>query len=120
MVNKFTSTHKLEYLQAPPNEHGMIPYMVGTCHGLFYTTKTSYCILVIVNNEPGNGHLTDVIEWFEFACKRNKKNLVVDEIQTRRFYHHLIEKRGFAPSPDNPDSVIKIYFEQLVNQNQHA
>ncbi len=48
---------------------------------------------------PGNGHLEDVFEWFEYACIRDCKGLIIREFFNDRFYNHCIEKREFIPEP---------------------
>lgn len=56
-----------------------------------------------MNKEPGNGHLTDVFEWFEYSCKQDKKILLVREFFNDEFYKHCIEKRGFVQVPNTKD-----------------
>jgi hypothetical protein len=72
-------------------------YRVGTVTGQWRCTPLGYEILSFVNDKKGNGHLEDVFEWFEYACRRDKKPLLIREIWNKRFYKHLIEKRGFKP-----------------------
>lgn len=80
-------------------------FRVGSCEGLWRSTKTSYDILAITNNSPGNGHLQDVLEWFEASAKRDKKNLQILELWNQKFKDHLIAKRGFAKS--GTDNLVK-------------
>jgi hypothetical protein len=82
-------------------------FRIGTCEGQWFAIEHSYCILSVLNNNPGNGHLDDVFEWFEFSCKRDKKALLVLEVMNDRFKQHLITKRGFNEVPGKPD-LIKI------------
>lgn len=70
-------------------------FRVGTIEGAWRATKKSYEILSIINSNPGNGHLTDVLEWFGSSCKRDKKSLVILELWNDGFKKHLIEKTGF-------------------------
>lgn len=70
-------------------------FRIGTCEGLWRATKNSYQILAITNNEPGNGHFNDVLEWFQYSCNRDKKHFVILELWNERLSKHLIEKRGF-------------------------
>jgi len=70
-------------------------FRIGTCEGLWQATATSYIIIAITNSNNGNGHLTDVFEWFENSCKRDGKTLRVVEIMNSGFMAHLINKRGF-------------------------
>lgn len=97
---QFESTHKLDFMTAPWNnplaDPGMAMFKVGTCDGLYQATNESYCIIAIVNDEPGNGHLDDVFEWFENSCKRDSKSLIIMEVMNQRFKAHLINKRGFV------------------------
>lgn len=95
----FESTHKLDYLQGeePFMDGHCWPFKVGTCHGLFYTTDKAIRLVAIVNEKQGNGHFTDVLEWFEYAAKQQCKRLEIVEIWNKDLYKHLIEKRGFIP-----------------------
>ena len=61
----------------------------------------------MINEKPGNGHFSDVLEWFGHSCKRDKKHLAILDIMNPDFKVHLIEKRGFADIGD--DNVIKEY-----------
>lgn len=97
------TTHKLDFEVAPwdfvfTSDPTMKKFRVGTCHGLFGYDKTYYFILAIGNDQPGNGHFEDVLEWFYFSCKRDKKHLKIMQIMEERFYKHLIKKRGFVNS----------------------
>lgn len=69
-------------------------FRVGTCEGLWRSTNDSYDILAITNNEMGNGHFTDVLEWFNFSCKRDKRVLRILEVWNKDLKNHLL-KKGF-------------------------
>ena len=86
-------------------------YRVGTVHGQWIATETAYEILSISNNEPGNGHLDDVFEWFEYSCKRDKKDLIIREFWNNDFKEHCIKKRGFKLYGEN--DLIKCYTQKL-------
>lgn len=109
LFSMFTSTHKLEYLQGEETEmepgRTMAGYKVGTCHGLVCFTKTAIEILAVENEEPGNGHFDDVLEWFEYAAKEQGVQLRVIELLNQRLKWHLIDKRGFIA--DSLGSVFK-------------
>lgn len=109
-MDTFQSTHSLPFEQAG---HFMGPdspllWRIGTCHGLWYPTEKEYVLLAVHNDEIGNGHFTDVMEWFENSCKRDKKDFIVGEVWNKRLKKHLIEKRGFI-AIEHSDSVIKKY-----------
>lgn len=94
---QFQSTHQLDFLMADwPHDESMKLFRIGTCEGLWMSIPESYCIISVVNSEPGNGHLDDVFEWFENSCKRDGKSLKVLELFNERFEHHLKTKRGFT------------------------
>lgn len=95
----FQTTHALPFESTAPIERygWYMLFRVGTCEGQYRATWDAYEILSIVNDNPGNGHLDDVFEWFEHSCKRDGKVLRVSEIWNERFYLHLIKKRGFKP-----------------------
>jgi len=92
---QFESTHKLDFEAAPWIMGDFMQFRIGTCHGLWGVTDTTYDILAIDNREKGNGHLEDVFEWFENSCKRDGKDLRILEVWNGNFLKHLITKRGF-------------------------
>jgi len=86
------------------NKYPDIPwllYRVGTCEGQYRMTPEAYEILSVINKEPGNGHLTDLLEWFEYACKRTKLPLRILSFTNEGFKNHLINKKGFHPIGEN-------------------
>lgn len=80
---------------------------VGTVHGQWQVRGGHYVILGIMNMIPGNGHLDDFFEWFEYSAKRDKTSIIILEIWNRKFYDHLISKRGFFPVKQNDSILIK-------------
>lgn len=115
----FKSKHNLTF-EVAPWEFGWVDpksnikrFRIGTCHGLWGSTKNSYFILAIDNRVKGNGHFEDVLEIFEHSCKRDGKHLMFLEFMNDRFLKHLITKRGFtiAAQMDNTEgvSVIKTF-----------
>lgn len=102
-MENFKSTNSLDFYSRPwwvsPND--MTEFQIGTCEGIYRINGKSYEIVAICNHKPGNGHLTDVFEWFENACKRDKWSLKVIEFTNHKFRNHLIEKRGFLPKGKN-------------------
>lgn len=91
--------HKLPFLQAHNDITGVPQFMIGTCHGQFMWSfqgkQLVLTIISIINNVPGNGHLNDVFQWFEYSAKRNNAVLRIVEFFNPRFKIHCIEKRGF-------------------------
>ena len=101
MPNAITTTHGLDFEAVPwhfqvAGEPTNICFRVGTCEGLYVVSKTSIDIIAITNSQRGNGHLDDVLEWFEYSCKQNNFSLKVVEIMNKGFYKHLLLKRGFS------------------------
>ena len=115
-MNAIRTTHALDFEVAKWDEAGLVesvaaelgivnddPYpkiewrlfRVGTCHGQFRVTPEAYEVLSIFNDTPGNGHLEDVFEWFEFASRTTKIPLRVLRFSNAAFKKHLIDKRGF-------------------------
>lgn len=93
----FVSTNKLDFEACSWHINpSMVAYRVGTCKGIYYSNETSYNIVAIINETPNNGHLNDVLEWFEQSCRRDKKSLCIVEIWNKKFQAHLIKKRGFV------------------------
>jgi hypothetical protein len=95
MEEGFKSKHNLKFEVSKWMADDFLRFRVGTCDGLWRSTKNSFDILAILNSEPGNGHLDDVFEWFEQSCRRDGKKLMVLEIWNQSFKQHLINKRGF-------------------------
>lgn len=109
--NAITTTHGLDFEVAPwdPSdtflgqlvgaspESEYLLFRVGTCEGLWTVRAEVFVILSIVNDDPGNGHLEDVMEWFYFSCMSAGKHLLIEELMNEKFRDHLIEKRGFKP-----------------------
>lgn len=76
-------------------DNSIVAFKVGTCNGIYSATKKAYQIIAITNDNQGNGHFEDVLQWFEGSCRRDKKALMFLEIMNERFGEHLISKRGF-------------------------
>ena len=116
MKNAVTTTHRLNFYSRPwklkwywrlamivvrPKNDDKFPeikweeFRVGTCVGQFRVTPEAYEILSIINSAPGNGHLEDLFEWFEYGCRRSRLPLRILRFTNQRFKKHLIDKRGF-------------------------
>lgn len=106
---EFKTSHKLKFEVAPWERNpAFMLFKVGTCHGQWMSTELAYCIVSIMNEQPGNGHLEDVFEWFENSCKRDKKALMILEFFNDKFKDHCINKREFIQVPGRND-LIKIF-----------
>lgn len=113
VLDEFKTEHNLDFEVAPYHlpvdeiNHWQ-RFRVGTCEGVWCSAETSYKIFAIINESPGNGHLTDVLQWFENSCKCDNKNLEILEFFINpEFKKHLIKKRGFRPYGNN--DVIKSF-----------
>lgn len=96
MKNAVDTKHHLNFEATPwPRDNRIMAYRVGTCHGQYSFMDGSLVLISIVNESPGNGHLEDVFEWFEYAAKAQRIPLVIAEFFNYRFKKHCIEKRGF-------------------------
>lgn len=97
----FQSEHKLDFEVAAcpfnidPNIDWKM-FRIGTCDGMWCSTATTYDILAISNNEKGNGHFNDVLQWFEHSCRRDKRDLRILEVWNENFKSHLINKLQFT------------------------
>lgn len=112
-MNAIKTKHNLDFEAAPWERLGSIDesyikFRIGTCAGLWRCVDDAYEILAVTNDNPGNGHFDDVLQWFEFAAKRDGKALRVMEVWNKKLKQHLIKKRGF--SPYQHDHVIKRKF----------
>jgi len=109
MKNAIRTKHNLDFKVCDdPMGNGVMRYMVGTCNGQYEFMPFAIAIISIVNDSPGNGHLDDVFEWFEYAAKRDKKPLMIMEFFNQRFKQHCILKRGFMPVPGT-NNVVKFF-----------
>lgn len=112
MKNAIDTEHHLDFLAAdypgPFNDHSQKAYKIGTCNGL-YKIDGKFMILIAINNDnPGNGHLNDVFQWFEWAAKEAGMPLMIVAFMNERFYNHCINKRGFLHwTWENEPAVIK-------------
>ena len=108
LKQQLCTSHSLPFLATEPYEGiaggVFINFKVGTCHGMFTATDEAYQLVAVMNDQPGNGHFTDVLEWFENSAKRDGKALEVVEIWNDRLRQHLIQKRGFRLK-ENGDTV---------------
>ncbi len=84
-----------EFLKPTEEDEKRIWFIIGTCKGMYIIDDSVYDIWAIGNSDPGNGNFEDVLEWFEFYCKRDNKDLLITHIENMKFRDHLINKRGF-------------------------
>lgn len=99
-VVPFYSTNQLDFESAPypyQFDDGRFwnAFRIGTCEGLWCCTEEAYLILAVRNSKPGNGHFTDVLDWFKNSCKRDKKDFKILELWNKNLKQHLINKKGF-------------------------
>lgn len=101
-LSTFVSTHKLDFESTEGSNYGDYKHFrVGTCHGLWDSCPTAYLILTVNNEQHGNGHFTDLLEWFEVSCKRDNRDLIIQKVWNKRLKRHLVNKRGFVPKGAN-------------------
>lgn len=102
LVRPFMTAHKLAFEVVPwERSDEYLLFRVGTCHGTWRSTALHYDILTIINEEPGNGHLQDVLQWFSHSCRRDGKDLRILEVMNKEFMRHLVEKRGFIAAGEH-------------------
>jgi hypothetical protein len=100
-MNAIETTHKLDFEACPwPISPDQTAYRIGTCHGIYYFSDEGINLIVIHNDNPGNGHLEDVFEWFEYACRAQGCDLYIRSFFNKRFKKHCIEERGFQSIND--------------------
>jgi len=113
---EFRSTHNLPFEACPwPRCPEIQLFRIGTCNGQWTSSKDCYVIISVINEQPGNGHLEDVFEWFENSCKRDGKALVITDFFNKRFKKYCIKKRGFEVIPSTND-VIKEFSESRLSK----
>lgn len=94
----FTSTHKLDFEQSPLpwlRDNSYTPFKIGTVEGLYCANKKRYEILAVINKVQGNGHFTDVLEWFTFSAQRDGYALVFLEMLNESLSNYLISSHQF-------------------------
>jgi hypothetical protein len=98
-MNAIQTTHNLDFGACPwpldLTEAGIMAYRIGTCHGIYQFDDDGISIIAIHNDTPGNGHLEDVFQWFEFSAQAQKKDLYIRRFFNPQFKQHCITKRGF-------------------------
>jgi hypothetical protein len=57
------------------------------------STFTAYELLAIVNQQPGNGHFREAMQWFEQSCRRDHKRLIIRECWNLRLAWMLWKTR---------------------------
>jgi len=97
---QFESEHKLDFETATYHRQFdpttiWNAFRIGTVEGLWCCKEKAYEILSVINSNPGNGHFTDVLQWFENSCKRDNRALIIREFTNEGLKKHLIEKKGF-------------------------
>lgn len=96
-MNAIQTDHNLDFEAAEwKRDKRVMVFRIGTCHGQYGFKKGTLMLISIINETPGNGHLNDVFQWFEFAAKTQGIDLMVCELMNTRFMQHLILKRGFV------------------------
>lgn len=116
MQNAVKTKHSLDFEVAEWHSSEYMQFRVGTVNGLWTSLSDCYVIVSIINDVPGNGHFDDVIEWFEFSSKRDNKNLLIVEIMNKRFYLHLVSKRGFVPVDAMGENCCKVFNEKAFRR----
>jgi hypothetical protein len=110
-MNAITTKHKLDFLSAIWDiDPSWREFKIGTVTGLWRSIEypiSAYEILAFKNQEPNNGHLDDVFEWFEYSCKRDNRPLIILDVINTDFKSYLIRERGFWCY--DKDSLIKYF-----------
>lgn len=122
LIAEFKTTHNLEFhvgpWRSPFNLGGYHKFKIGTCHGACGSTDSSYDILAITNNAPGNGHFEDVLEWFENSCRLDGKAFRILEVWNPRLAWHLVRERGFEC--EEGDNYIKNFIMDKIKTDLQA
>ena len=120
-MNSIVTTHNLNF-EASPWDSDYTRFRIGTCEGLYGYVVNNYCgkpertldILAVQNRDQGNGHFEDVLEWFEFAAKRDGVPLRFVEIMNERLFLHLCNKRGYKPQILKAGSAIQLNAKKIL------
>lgn len=108
-ADKFKTTNDQPFYSAPYqrplNFEDYQQFKVGTMYGLWKWESDKFVILAFLNNNPGNGHLEDTLDWFMCSSVCAQVPLVIRSVDNTRFLKHLIDKRGFVLLNDGPDVI---------------
>jgi|GEM_PF-1460913 hypothetical protein len=120
LQKEFRSSHGLIFEVGGPFrwDEDFTHFRVGTVTGIWAAYDNSYVLLAIINEKPGNGNFTDLLEWFERSCKRDGYSLKIIEIVNEKFMIHLINRRGFKKTSEN--SVEKIFSHNTNQKNDRG
>jgi len=121
------TTHNLPF-EACSWDNEYTRFRIGTCEGLYGYVVSDYSgiaertldILAIQNRDQGNGHFEDVLEWFEFAAKRDGVPLRFVEIMNERLFMHLCNKRGFKPQVLKAGAAIQLNVKKIFMEKETA
>jgi len=113
-MSNIITTHSLPYEQrhCEPWELNRFPdhsgFRIGTVDGIFRFIATDAIMVSVVNNsDPGNGHIEDFYEWFEYSAVLNGCDLIIAAVLNKRFLGHLLRKRGFTLLQGPGNTVVK-------------
>lgn len=74
-------------------------FRVGTCRGLWRATDDAFEILAVKNEQKGNGHFAQAMEWFKRSCVRENKKLRLREVWNVWLYWQCVRKFGYKRTP---------------------
>lgn len=82
----------------------LVNFTFGTCDGLMRVLEGNLALIAIQNDEKGNGHFKEFMEFFEALAAAMYLGTSVLEIENKRLYKHLVDKLGYteyqAPNSD--------------------
>jgi len=81
---------------------GFSRFRIGTCEGLWRSTKTAYEILAVANSHPGNGHFQYVLDWFERSAIRDNQKVRFCELMNKGLAKKL-SRLGYVINGDNAE-----------------
>lgn len=107
---KFRSTHGLKFKTMPHIIAGAFTgaerFEIGTVHGIWNVSTFSVDVFACINDEPGNGHMDDVFEWFFSIATERGLPVRVTNVSSEDFRQQLIDKWLFVPTKDH-DTLIR-------------
>ncbi len=74
----------------------LVNFTFGTCDGLMRVLDGTLGLIAINNDEKGNGHFKQFMEFFEELAAAMYLGTSVLEIENKRLYKHLVEKWGYT------------------------
>jgi hypothetical protein len=99
---------------SPGYNAGCERFEFGSCEGLVILTPSSYEIVVVTNNRPGNGTFAKFMDHLTALAKQHKRDIWVMEIHNPTLGPHLARAYGFTLFPDSRNAFLYVAGPAIV------